>query len=136
MPRDFHLSVVAPDRSVVEEVVQSLVAPGSEGYFGIYAGHVPLVASLVPGLLEYADNAGTRHYVYVGGGFAEVTGEKVTILADEAQKAREIDVAEAEARLEAARRALRGEESNVPAENAVQEVERAMSRIRAARSAR
>jgi F-type H+-transporting ATPase subunit epsilon len=136
MARDFHLSVVAPDRSVVEEVVQSLVAPGSEGYFGIYAGHTPLVASLSPGLLEYADHSGGRHYVYVGGGFAEVLADKVTILADEAQKAREIDVAEAEHRLEAARKALRGEDSMIPAENAVMEIERAMSRIRAARSAR
>lgn len=64
MASDFHLSVVAPDKSVVEEVVRSLVAPGAEGYFGIMAGHIPMVAALRPGLLEYTDHAGTRHFVY------------------------------------------------------------------------
>jgi len=136
MPADFHLSVVAPDRSVVEEVVRSLVAPGTEGYFGVFGGHVPLVASLKPGLLEYIDHSGNRHFVYVGGGFAEVQADRVTILADEAQSAREIDVAEAERRLEIARRALRGEAMDISNEEAVLEVERATSRIRAARSAR
>ena len=136
MARDFHLSVVAPDKSVVEEVVQSMVAPGVEGYFGVQAGHVPLVASLRPGLLEYVDHGGTRHYVYLGGGFTEVQPERVTVLADEAQRARDIDVTEAEKRLESARKALRGEDSETQQEDAVLEVERAMSRLRAARAGR
>ncbi|AIE88131.1 ATP synthase F1 subunit epsilon [Fimbriimonas ginsengisoli] len=136
MPRDFHLSVVAPDKSVVEEEVQSVIAPGLEGYFGVWAGHIPLVAALRPGLLEYRDHAGNQHFVYVGGGFAEVQGEKVTVLADEAQLAREIDISEAERTLENARRALRGEDSATQAEDAVLEIERAMSRLRAARSSR
>jgi F-type H+-transporting ATPase subunit epsilon len=136
MPSDFRLSVVAPDRSVVEEVVLSVVAPGTEGYFGVYAQHFPMLAALKPGLLEYVDHSNTRHYVYVGGGFAEVQREKLTVLADEAQKAHEIDIADAERRLEDARRALRGEDSTVADEDAVREVERAMSRLRAARAVR
>lgn len=136
MPSDFHLSVVAPDKSVVEEEVRSVVAPGSEGYFGVMAGHVPLVFALKPGLLEYRDPSGNAHFVYIGGGFAEVQPTKVTVLADEAQLAKEIDLAEAEQQLESARRALRGEESNLNSMDAVVEIERAMSRIRAARSAR
>lgn len=137
MASDFHLSVVAPDKSVVEEVVRSLVAPGAEGYFGIMAGHIPMVAALRPGLLEYTDHAGTRHFVYVGGGFAEVQGTKVTILADEAARARDIDTAEAERALEAARNSLRGgDASTTTSEEAVLEIERAMSRLRAARSAK
>jgi F-type H+-transporting ATPase subunit epsilon len=136
MPTDFHLSVVAPDKSVVEEEVRSVVAPGSEGYFGVLAGHVPLVFALKPGLLEYRDHAGNQHFVYIGGGFAEVQPEKVTVLADEAQLARDIDISEAERSLDAARRALRGEESTTKSDDAVLVIERAMSRIRAARSAR
>lgn len=136
MAKEFHLSVVAPDRSVVEENVSSVVAPGAEGYFGVWAGHTPLVAALKPGMVEYSDNSGNRSFVYVGGGFAEVRGDRVTILADEAARANEINVAEAEHRLEEARKALRGETSSITSDNAVIEIERAMSRIRAARSGR
>ena len=136
MAREFLLSVVAPDKSVVEEPATSLVAPGTEGYFGVWAGHVPLIAALRPGLLEYSDQGGTRHHVYIGGGFAEVTGDRVTILADEAERADKIDLASAEKALEEARKALRGESTAMSADDAVLEVERAMNRIRAARAAR
>jgi len=136
MPTQFHLSVVAPDRSVVEESVASIVAPGVEGYFGVMAGHVPVITALRPGLLEYSDLTTNRHYVYIGGGFAEVQANKVTVIADEAEKAPEIDIAQAEQSLEAARRALRGEDSSLTSVEAVIELERAVSRIKAARSAR
>ncbi len=136
MAREFHLSVVAPDKSVVEEPATAVVAPGTEGYFGVMAGHVPLIAALRPGLLEYADASGNRRFVYIGGGFAEVTPDRVTVLADEAESATNINVAEAERNLEEARRALRGESSTISSEQAVIEVERAMNRIRAARSVR
>src|SRR5437016_1323797 len=100
MANDFTLSVVAPDRSVVEEQVVSVVAPGVEGYFGVMAGHEPLIAALKPGIVEYIDNHNQRHFVYTGGGFAEVAGSRVTILADEASSASDIDVSDAEKRLE------------------------------------
>ena len=136
MAHDFTLSVVAPDRSVVEDQVVSVVAPGNEGYFGVMAGHVPLIAALKPGILEYLDNNNQRHFVYTGGGFAEVTGNRVTILADEAARAQDIDVSDAERRLEDARRVLRGEPGTVDTEHAVVEVDRAIERLRAARLAR
>ncbi len=133
MASAFTLSVVAPDRSVVEESVQSVVAPGVEGYFGVLAGHAPLIAALKPGILEYLDASNQRHFVYTGGGFAEVTGERVTILADEAARAADIDVADAERRLESARRSLRGEDSAIDTETAVLELDRAIARLKAAR---
>jgi F-type H+-transporting ATPase subunit epsilon len=136
MAHDFTLSVVAPDRSVVEDQVLSVVAPGSEGYFGVMAGHVPLIAALKPGILEYLDSNNQRHFVYTGGGFAEVTGSRVTILADEASLAKDIDVADAERRLDEARRALRGEPSPIDSDQAVIELDRAIERLRAARLSR
>lgn len=136
MASDFTLSVVAPDRLVVEDQAISVVAPGSEGYFGVMAGHVPLIAALRPGILEYLDAQNQRHYVYTGGGFAEVTGGRVTILADEAAKAEDLTVAEAEADLEDARKALRGEATGTTSETAVIEIERAVARLRAARLAK
>jgi F-type H+-transporting ATPase subunit epsilon len=136
MAREFSLSVVAPDKSVVEETVTSVVAPGTAGYLGVLVGHEPLIASLKPGLVEYLDPAGVRHFVYIGGGFAEVAPDRVTVLADEAAKASDIDLARAEADLESARRTLRGDQSTFNNEQAVIEVERAVQRLRAARIAR
>jgi F-type H+-transporting ATPase subunit epsilon len=136
MPREFNLSVVAPDKSVVDERVTSVVAPGSEGYFGVMAGHLPLIAALNPGLLEYVDANNQRNYVYLGGGFAEVSGERMTVLADEADRARDIDLATAERNLEEARKALRGEPSEFTSDQAVVEIDRALNRIRAARASR
>ena len=136
MAREIKLSVVAPDKSVVETSVVSVIAPGTEGYLGIQAGHLPLIAALKPGLVEYLDPANQRHYVFVGGGFAEVGPEHVTILADEADYAANIDLAKAEARLEEARKALRGEDSSMTQADAVMEMERALNRHKAARLAR
>lgn len=136
MAREFTLSVVGPDAEIVRESVVSMVAPGWEGYFGVLSGHVPLVAALKPGLVEYSDLTGNRHSVYIGGGFCEVGPDGVTVLADEARRAQDLDAAEAEAALAEARRALRGEDSSISTENAVEEIERATARLRAARAVR
>jgi len=133
MARDFALSVVAPDRSVVEERASSIVAPGVQGYSGVLVGHEPMIAAIQTGILEYTDPTGNRHYVAIGGGFAEVTPDHVTILADKAEKSAEIDLAEAERQLEEARRALRGESTTLSKEQATQELDLAVNRIKAAR---
>ena len=130
--KPFHLSIVAPDHSVVEEDVVSVVAPGRQGYFGVWAGHLPLIAALKAGLLEYETPSGDRHCVTVSGGFAEVQGDRVVVLADAAERAQEIDVERAQRALENARKALRGEVSGVTPAEAVQEMERAVNRLRAA----
>ena len=136
MAREFALSVVAPDKSVVEETVTSVVAPGQEGYFGVYKDHIPLIAALRPGLVEYTDSIGTRHFVYIGGGFAEVSAERVTVLADEAAQAKDIDITRAELDVDEAKRALKGDDSPLNSEEAVLAVERAVQRLRAARVVR
>ena len=132
MAKEFNLSIVAPDRSVVETPVISAICPGIEGYFGVMADHVPFAAALKPGLVEYQVSGGTRHYVSVGGGFAEVSAGKMTILADSAERAEDIDVSQAERALEEARRALQGDDSGKTQEEAMAEIERAMNRLRAA----
>lgn len=117
----------------METEASSVVAPGTEGYFGIQAGHVPLVAALKPGIIEYMkDNQ--RHYVYIGGGFAQVSPTGVTILADEAESAKNIDLSKAEELLDKARKALTGS-GEMSSEQATEELERAIQRMRAARTA-
>jgi|APTNR8051073442_1049403.scaffolds.fasta_scaffold00027_147 F-type H+-transporting ATPase subunit epsilon len=133
MPTPFKLSVVAPDRTVVETQVVSLTVPGVEGYLGIWHGHVPLMAALKMGVLEYTDTANLTTSVAITGGFLEVSPDSVIVLADSAEFAGDIDLKEAEARLEQARRALRGEDSSMSTDDATEEIERSMTRIKLAR---
>jgi F-type H+-transporting ATPase subunit epsilon len=136
MAREFTLSVVAPDREVVSASAISVVAPGVDGYFGVMAGHVPVVSALKPGILEYLDGSNQRHHVYVGGGFVQVGSNSVTVLADEARMAGDLDASEAEKSIEEARKALRGEESTMTQSEAMIELDRATARLKASRTAK
>lgn len=134
MAREFTLSVVAPDREVVSTSAISVVAPGVDGYFGVMAGHVPVVSALKPGILEFLDGSNQRHHVYVGGGFVQVGSDSVTVLADEARMAADLDASEAEKSIEEARKALRGEESTMTQSEAMIELDRATARLKASRN--
>ena len=101
------LEVVTPEREVVREPVAEVQVPGREGYLGILAGHTPLLTQLGIGALSYRKNGQTL-YVAVAGGFAEVLGGRVLVLADAAQRAEEIDVARARADLAEAQKKLSG----------------------------
>lgn len=133
MPKPFHISIVAPDHEVVEDTAVSVVAPGATGYFGVQAGHVPFLAALRPGLVEYETQRGERHHIAVSGGFAEVLPDKVVILADAAEKAEEIDLDRAQQQLDRARAALRGENASMTSTEAAATIEKATARIRAAK---
>jgi F-type H+-transporting ATPase subunit epsilon len=133
MASELTLSVVAPDRAVLEETVQSVILPGSQGYLGVLQGHEPTITSLKAGYLEYQDPNSQRHYVAVSGGFAEILPNKISVLADSAERSTEIDLASAEAELERARTALRGDNSTMGREQAVAELEKAMNRIKVAK---
>ena len=91
MAEKIQLEVVTPDRLVTSEAVDIVMAMGALGEFGILANHVPFLTPLQPGELRYRrDNQ--LEYMIVTGGFAEVSNNKVTILAEAAEKAREIDL--------------------------------------------
>lgn len=135
MAKEFKLSVVAPDRTIAEVMAQSLIAPGVLGYIGVMAGHVPLIVALRTGLIEFTDSGNQRHYVATSGGFMDIGGDAVIVLADNAELAKDIDIKAAEAQLEKARAALRGETSEMGSSEATEELELAMARIRAAKLA-
>ncbi len=96
LPTHLDLQIVTPDRLVVRERVDEVEIPGSEGYFGVLPGHTPLLASLGIGELWYR-KGGERTYVAIAYGFAEVLPDGVTILAQLAERADEIDPERAEA---------------------------------------
>jgi len=110
MAETFQLEVVTPEKRVVKDQAEEMQIPGKNGYLGILPGHAPLITELAVGEITYR-NAGATHHLAVAWGFAEVLPEKVTILAQTAERADEIDVKRAE---EAKQRAEKRLESGSP----------------------
>ena len=96
LPTSLQLHIVSADRALVNERVDEVEIPGSEGYFGVLPGHTPLLALLGAGELWYRQGQ-EKHYLAIAFGFAEVLPEQVTILAQIAERADEIDTPRAEA---------------------------------------
>jgi len=95
--------LVSPERLLISEEVTMVTVPGSEGYFGVMAGHAPVITALRPGVVEVEPVEGETRRIYVRGGFAETTGDNLTILAEEAINLADLDRAELESRLAHAR---------------------------------
>src|SRR6266542_6956157 len=96
IPNQIQLQIVSADRSLVNETVDEVEIPGADGYFGVLPGHTPLLGLLGTGELWYRQGS-EKVYLSIAFGFAEVQPDRVTILAQIAEKADEIDVARAEA---------------------------------------
>ncbi len=132
------LDVVTPLRSVVSEEITELVAPGSEGYFGVLPGHLPFITTLKMGEVTYWTGR-EAHHLAVSRGYAEVRADRVSILADAAERAEEIDVARAEQAKERAEGRLRewaaGNEA-IDAARAESALFRALARLEVARKGR
>lgn len=104
----FTLDIVTPERMVYSDDVDSLQAPGLDGYFGVLYNRAPYMAALGPGQVKFHEPGGETRYLAISGGFFQVCDNHAVVLADEAEFAEEIDLAEAAARLEEARLHLRG----------------------------
>ncbi len=140
MAATYTLDVVTPERIMLSEPVTQTVAPGTEGQLGILANHAPLMTELAPGeiLATLADGRTTAHIV-ISGGFMEVApgGGRTTILADNAERADEIDLTRAEADLAAAQQMLAGTEAGSDQQaEARRSLAHAETRIRVSRSRR
>jgi F-type H+-transporting ATPase subunit epsilon len=96
LPQYLNLQIVSGERSLVNEQVDEVEIPGSEGYFGVLPGHTPMLAMLGVGELWYRKGS-VMHYLSIAEGFAEVQPDRVTILAQIAESAEQIDMARAEA---------------------------------------
>lgn len=91
------LEIVSPERLVISDTVKSVVVPGADGYFTVLGEHAPLMTTLKPGFITVEDSAGVSHVYYVRGGFADVSPEGLTILAEEARPVVEFKREEIEA---------------------------------------
>jgi F-type H+-transporting ATPase subunit epsilon len=106
IPKKIDLRIVTPERSLVTEAVDEVVLPGVEGYLGALPGHTPLLTSLKIGEIKYR-SGGAWSYLAVSWGFAEILPDRVTILADVAERAEEIDVERAKSARERAEKKLK-----------------------------
>ncbi len=127
---DYPLRVVTPERVLFSGPVSSLRAPGSEGSFGVLARHAPMVAALKTGTLSFVEEGGRRSLA-VSGGFVEVSGEGVAVLAETAEYDSEIDVPRAETARERARQRL-SSQIDIDVERARAALLRALTRLRVA----
>ena len=94
MADQLQLEVVTPERRVLEESVNSVTVPGRGGEMGILPGHAPLISELQTGVLAYTED-GTTFQLHVSGGFVEVNDDRVSVLAEIAERPEEIDAARA-----------------------------------------
>lgn len=98
--------LVSPEELLVSAPVEMVVVPGAEGDFGVLPGHAPLISTVRTGVIAIYEGGAVDRRIFVSGGFAEVTGERCTVLADEAVGLEHADRAQAEARAAAAREEL------------------------------
>jgi len=132
MAEKLFLEVVTPQKAIVSEEVEIVVAPGSEGEFGALKGHTTFLTSLKMGMLRYKDATGKERLLFINGGFAEVLPNKVTILAESAERRQDIDVARAQDAKGRAEKRLAAKASDLDLVRAEAALRRAVDRIKVA----
>jgi len=128
LPTHIDLQIVTPERLIVQQQVDEVEIPGSEGYFGVLPGHTPLLASLAVGELWYRKGQ-EKTYLSIAYGFAEVLADRVTILARLAERAEDIDVSRAEAAQKRAQERISAPASDLDYERARIALMKSMTRL-------
>ena len=122
------LDIITAEKIVYSDEVSSVVAPGSAGQLGILPNHAPLLTSLKPGELKVLKE-GEESNIAVSGGFLEVLQNVVTILADTAERAEDIDFERAEAAMKRAQDKVNSSDSDMDLEKAIQALKRSQARV-------
>src|ERR1700739_3325338 len=131
MADTFQLEIVTPEKKVVQTAAEEVQIPGKNGYLGIMPGHAPLITELAVGEITFRENS-TEQKLAVAWGFAEVLPNKVTILAESAERPSEIDVERARKAKERAEKLLTSGDTNVDVERALDALHRAETRLEVA----
>jgi len=132
MAGNIRLEIVTPSMDVVNEDAQIVMAPGSLGEFGVLTGHTPFMTSLKVGDIRYVDSNGTERHVFVSGGFSEALPDKVTVLAESAERRRDIDLDRAQTALTRAEERLAEGSNTLDVIRAKAALARAMMRVQLA----
>ena len=135
LPTQLQLHIVSADRSLVSERVDEVEVPGADGYFGVLPGHTPFLALLGAGEMWYRRGQ-EKTFVLLAFGFAEVQPDRVTILAQVAEKAEDIDITRAEAAKRRAEERLAKPSMDMDAERARIALLKSLIRLQVATRAR
>src|SRR5487761_693660 len=125
MPNTFHLEIVTPEKMIVRDDAEEMQIPGKGGYLGVLPGHAPLITELSAGELSYRNGGQTHRYAGVWG-FAELLPDKVTVLAEAAERPEDIDINRAQDQKQRAEEQLKtgkSEEDFTKAENQLKSAE-------------
>jgi len=131
MADTFQLEIVTPEKMVVKDHAEEMQIPGKNGYLGVLPGHAPLITELAVGQISYRNGSNT-HYLCVAWGFAEVLPDKVTILAETAERGEDVDCARAQKAKERAEIRLTSGDPEVDVARAQNALARANARLEAA----
>ena len=131
MADTFQLEIVTPEKMVVRDIAEEAQIPGKDGYLGILPGHAPLITELAVGEITYR-NGNTTHHLSVAWGFAEVLPDKVTILAETAERAGEIDASRAQAAKQRAEANLASSATEEDFQRVTGDLQRAETRLEVA----
>ena len=125
----FQLELVSPEKLLLSRQVDMVIIPAAEGEMGVLPGHSPMIVALRGGAIKVTENGQVTEQLFVAGGFAEVTGERVTVLADEATPLAQLSRAEGERRVIEAEAAYNEAAMETPARR-----DAAMQRLLSARA--
>jgi F-type H+-transporting ATPase subunit epsilon len=128
MAETFQLEIVTPEKKVVETAAEEVQIPGKNGYLGILPGHAPLITELSVGEITFRENS-TEQKLAVAWGFAEILPNKVTILAETAERPSEINVERARQAKERAEQRLTSGDTAVDVDRALDALHRAQARL-------
>ena len=131
MADTFQLEIVTPEKKVIDTAAEEVQIPGKNGYIGILPGHAPLITELSVGEITFRENS-TEQRLAVAWGFAEILPNKVTILAETAERPSEIDVDRARKAKERAEQRLTSGDTSVDVNRALDALNRAQARLDAA----
>ena len=131
MPDTFQLEIVTPEKKVLDTAAEEVQIPGKNGYLGILPGHAPLITELAVGEIKF-HAGGKEQRLAVAWGFAEVLPDKVTVLAESAERPSEIDVDRARKAKERAEQRLISGDTNVDVERALNAIHKAETRLEVA----
>src|SRR5215813_4668227 len=128
LPDSIQLVVVTPERQALKEAASEVQLPGADGYLGVLPGHAPLITELGIGELTYRTTAGSTGVLAVIRGFAEVLPDRVSVLAETAELASEIDLSRAQAALKRAQERIATGGENIDWDRASASLQRALVR--------
>src|ERR1700726_1206585 len=128
MPDTFKLEIVTPEKKVVDTAAEEVQIPGKNGYLGVLPGHAPLITELAVGEIIYCENS-QEFRLAVAWGFAEVLSDKVTILAETAERPTEIDVERARKAKARAEQILKTPDASTDSPRTLDALARAENRI-------